>query len=134
MHRSQSKISHLNVTENNVNQLLLRRLIAATLLVSFVAMATSGIMLFVVEKPSFTIAMHPVHKLFGLFMVLGACGHLWLNRRALLNHLRERSSLIVVVVLTVVLVAAYGVVLNTDTSTPEARQMDTLASQLGNKP
>jgi len=53
----------------------LSKFVAVTLFVSFIAMATSGMMTFVIERPSFTIQMHPVHKLFGLLMVMAAATH-----------------------------------------------------------
>jgi hypothetical protein len=46
---------------------MFRRIVAMAMLVSFVAMSTSGAMMFVVEKPFFTIQMHPVNKLVGGF-------------------------------------------------------------------
>ncbi|HAN60078.1 MAG TPA: hypothetical protein DCQ11_04415 [Gammaproteobacteria bacterium] len=55
---------------------MFRKLVAVTLFVSFIAMATSGLMMFFIEKPSFTIQMHPVHKLFGLLLVFAVIGHL----------------------------------------------------------
>ncbi|MFY7865717.1 DUF4405 domain-containing protein [Roseateles sp.] len=106
-----------------------RRLTAMGLLISFVAMATSGMMMFVVEKPSFTIAMHPVHKLFGLLMVVCACSHIWLNRRAIGQHIRQRSGAMVVVMLTVLLTVLYGVVINTDRNGDTARELDRLGQK-----
>lgn len=47
---------------------MFRKIVAITLAVSFVAMATSGLMMFSINKTSFTLQMHPVHKLFGLLM------------------------------------------------------------------
>jgi len=47
---------------------MLRKVAAVSLAVSFVAMATSGLMMYVVEKPSFTIQMHPVYKVFGILV------------------------------------------------------------------
>ena len=58
---------------------MFRKIVATTLFVSFLAMATSGLMMFFIEKPSFTIQMHPVHKLFGMLMVLAIIAHLSLN-------------------------------------------------------
>ena len=55
---------------------MFRKLVAVTLFVSFIAMTTSGLMMFFIEKPSFTIQMHPVHKLFGLLLVFAVIGHL----------------------------------------------------------
>lgn len=112
-----------------MNGALWRRLTAICLLVSFVALATSGMMMFVIEKPSFTIALHPVHKSFGLLMVLSASSHLWLNRRALFNHLRQRSGMLWLSVLTALLTMAYGVAFQADRTTPLAQQLDTLARQ-----
>ncbi|MDD2735437.1 MAG: hypothetical protein PHF56_15985 [Desulfuromonadaceae bacterium] len=53
---------------------MFRKIVAMTMLVTFAAMATSGALMFVIERPSFTIQMHPVHKLFGLLMILTALG------------------------------------------------------------
>ncbi len=47
-----------------------RKFFTVSLFISFIAMSTSGMMMFVIEKPSFTIQMHPVHKLFGLIMII----------------------------------------------------------------
>jgi hypothetical protein len=106
-----------------------RRLTAMGLFVSFVAMATSGGMMFVVEQPSFTIAMHPVHKLFGLLMVVCACSHIWLNRHAIGQHVRQRSAAIVLVILTMMLTLLYGVTMQTDRNTPVAQELDKLGKQ-----
>lgn len=62
------------------------------LFVSFLAMASSGLMMFVIEKPSFTIQMHPVHKLFGLIMIISVVAHLSFNYKGLLNHMKNRAA------------------------------------------
>ncbi len=106
---------------------MFRRLVAICLLVSLVAMSTSGLMMFFIEAPSFTIQMHPVHKLFGLMMVFSASCHIYLNRRALFNHARQRSGAIALVALTVALVGLYALALQMDRHTPVGKQMDELA-------
>jgi predicted branched-subunit amino acid permease len=63
--------------------------------------------MFVIERPSFTIQMHPVHKLFGLLMVMAAATHLVLNFRQLKNHLKTRSVALAGLVLIVALVLLY---------------------------
>jgi cytochrome b561 len=108
---------------------MFRRVVAVVMFVSFVAMATSGMMMFVMEKPSFTIQMHPVHKLFGLLMVVAALCHIYLNVRSVKNHLKERSGLIVAGVLTVALVGLYGVAANNGLPPELAEQMDAAAAQ-----
>jgi hypothetical protein len=108
---------------------MFRKIIATTLFVSFLAMASSGMMMFFVEKPSFTIQMHPVHKLFGLLMVLAIIGHLSLNYRALLKHLKTKSVSIYGAVLIVILMALYGVSINNEVPKDIAEPMDALAAQ-----
>ena len=106
-----------------------RRLTVLGLLIAFMAMATSGMMMFVVEKPSFTIAMHPVHKMFGLLMVVCACSHIWLNRRALGQHMRQRGGVMIVLILSVLLTVLYGVVIRTDRDSDTARELDKLGQK-----
>lgn len=98
------------------------------MLISFIAMATSGMMMFFIEKPSFTLQMHPVHKLFGLLMVLAGSTHLVLNFRSIKAHLKLRSGVLALCVLAVVLVAMAGVAMNNRTPAELARQMDEAAA------
>ena len=109
---------------------MLRKFIAVALFVSFVAMATSGMLMFVIEKPSFTMQMHPVHKLFGLVMVLAVLGHLSLNSRSFLNHLKTKSVSIFGGVLVISLVLLYGVAINNEVPEKIAIPMDALAADV----
>jgi glucan phosphoethanolaminetransferase (alkaline phosphatase superfamily) len=86
---------------------MFRRLVDVTLLVSFVAMSTSGMMMFFIERPSFTLQMHPVHKIFGMLLTITVICHLSLNYRLLWQHLRKRAGVIALAVLTVLLVLLY---------------------------
>lgn len=88
-----------------------RKITAIALLISFVAMATSGLLMFWIEKPSFTIRMHPVHKLFGLIMVAAAISHIGLNGRSVLAYMKQRSMALVAGALTALLVLTYAVVI-----------------------
>jgi uncharacterized membrane protein len=110
-------------------KIMLRKMAAIALAVSFIAMATSGLMMFFIEKPSFTIQMHPVHKLFGLLMVAAAIVHLSLNFQGLKNHLRNRRAALFGVALVIALVVLYGVALNKQLPADLARQMDDAATR-----
>lgn len=68
---------------------MFRRFVALALFVSFIAMSTSGLMMFVIERPSFTIQMHPVHKLFGVIMILSVLGHLSFNFKSIVSYLKN---------------------------------------------
>ena len=108
---------------------MFRKLTAITLLVSFVAMASSGLMMFVIEKPSFTLQMHPVHKNFGLIMIAAVIAHLSLNYRLLLKHLQAKASLIYTALLVALLVVLYSVSFMKDIPDDIAEPMDKLAEQ-----
>ncbi len=109
---------------------MFRRIVAMAMLVSIVAMATSGAMMFVIERPSFTIQMHPVHKLFGLLLIVSAIAHITLNFNGIRAHLRSRSAVMVVSLLTAVLVLLYGVALNNPVPSELATQMDEAARKV----
>lgn len=112
---------------------MIRKIAAITLAISFIAMATSGLMMFFIEKPSFTIQMHPVHKLFGLLMIVAAVTHISLNYRALFSHLKSRGSAIYGGVLVVFLVLLYGVAINNEVHEDLAKKMDAAAAEAESK-
>lgn len=106
-----------------------RKIVAITLGVSFVAMATSGLMMFFINQTSFTLQMHPVHKLFGLLLVVAAVLHIILNIKPLLNHLKARSVAITGGVLTVVLILLYGLAINNPIPPETAEKLDALSHE-----
>lgn len=108
---------------------MFRKFVAVTLFVSFVAMTTSDMMMFVIERPSFTIQMHPVHKLFGLLMVIAAAAHLVLNFRQFKNHLKTRSVALAGVALIGTLVVLDSVAVNNKVGPELGRKMDDAAAQ-----
>jgi len=97
--------------------------------VAFIAMSTSGLMIFFVERPSFTIQMHPVHKLFGLVMVAAALAHIWLNRSALAGYLKARRAALTAGALAAALILLYGIALNNPVPQDLAENLDALAGQ-----
>jgi hypothetical protein len=106
-----------------------RKLVSVSLFVSFVAMATSGLLMFFIEKPSFTIQMHPVHKIFGLLMVFSVVCHLTLNYHALMKYIKTKFVSIFGAALIIILILLYGVSLNNEIPREIAEPMDALASQ-----
>ena len=85
--------------------------------------------MFFIEKPSFTLQMHPVHKLFGLIMVISVLCHLSFNMRSLLGYLKSRRVSIAAGLLVALLVALYGVAINNEVPTEIAEPMDALAAK-----
>tara|TARA_R110000787_G_scaffold29713_1_gene80471 strand:- start:3810 stop:4157 length:348 start_codon:yes stop_codon:yes gene_type:complete len=107
---------------------MFRRLVAVSMLVAFVAMSTSGLMMLVIEKPSFSIQMHPVHKTFGILMVLAAICHIYLNSARLKTHLKERSGQLTAALMTTILVVLYGVSMQNELPADLAATMDEAAA------
>ncbi|MBJ7537276.1 DUF4405 domain-containing protein [Marinomonas transparens] len=108
---------------------MFRKFVSVALFVSFLAMSTSGLMMFVIEKPSFTIQMHPVHKLFGIIMILAVICHLTYNYKPILKYVQNRSVALFGGVLVCVLVLLYGVVINNEVPAEIAIPMDNLAAE-----
>jgi hypothetical protein len=107
---------------------MFRKFVAVALFVSFIAMSTSGLMMFFIEKPSFTIQMHPVHKLFGLIMILSVIGHLSFNMTSIVSYVKNRTVAVFSGVMVTLLVLLYGVALNNEVSPAIAIPMDKLAA------
>jgi hypothetical protein len=108
---------------------MFRKIVALALFVSFIAMSTSGLMMFFIEQPSFTIQMHPVHKVFGLIMILSVIGHLSFNLSSIVKYVKNRSVAIFGGVLVCLLVTLYGVALNNEVPAAIAIPMDKLAAE-----
>jgi len=108
---------------------MFRKIVAVALFISFIAMSTSGLMMFFIEKPSFTIQMHPVHKFFGLIMIFAVIGHLSFNFKALGSYLKTKVVAIVGGVMVCMLVLLYGVALNNKVPLEIATPMDALAAE-----
>ncbi|MGI9523397.1 MAG: hypothetical protein ACR2PG_17330, partial [Hyphomicrobiaceae bacterium] len=79
--------------------------------------------------PSFTIQMHPVHKLFGLLMIVAVIVHLSFNYRALTSYLKQQRVAVAGGVLVTGLVALYAVAINNAVPPELAKQMDEAAAK-----
>jgi len=109
---------------------MFRKLVAVALFVSFIAMASSGMMMFFIEKPSFTIQMHPVHKMFGLIMIIAIICHLSLNYRSLLRYIKVKSTALFGSTLVIILILIYGLAINNKVPVELALPMDALAEKI----
>ena len=108
---------------------LFRRFVAITLLISFVAISTSGLMMFIVNKPSFTIQMHAVHKVFGLVLIAAMSSHLVLNLQPLRRHLKSNASALYCSALLALMIGLYGLTLTKKVPPNIASELDSLARQ-----
>ena len=88
---------------------MFRKLVSLTLLVSLVALSSSGILMIVLGSFEFQLQMHPVHKIFGVLLTIAGAFHLYFNFGAIRKYLGDKKLALIAVLLTVVMVGLYGV-------------------------
>jgi len=72
---------------------LRRKIISVLLAVSFLAMASSGLLMLMNKGFAFQLKMHPVHNTFGILMVLLGGIHLLLNLNLMKSYLQKNPIL-----------------------------------------
>jgi hypothetical protein len=108
---------------------MFRKIVAITMFISIVAMSTSGLMMIVIDRTSFTLQMHPVHKVFGLLLVVTAVAHITLNFRSLKAHAKARAAGIAGGLLVAALVGLYAVALSNSVPPDTAAALDALSKK-----
>ena len=88
---------------------MFRKIVSITLLVSLVALSSSGILMIVLGSFEFQLQMHPVHKIFGVLLSIAGVLHLYLNFSAIKKYLGNQKITLVAVALTVMMVGLYAV-------------------------
>jgi len=71
-----------------------RKIVSTTLLVSLLALASSGIMMIVLGSYEFNLRMHPVHKIFGITMTISGILHVYYNFKSIKKYLGSRKVLL----------------------------------------
>lgn len=88
---------------------MFRKITSLTLLVSLVALSTSGILMIVLGSFEFQLQMHPVHKIFGVLLTVFGAIHLYLNFGAIKKYLGTKKLILFTVFLTAMMVSLYAV-------------------------
>lgn len=109
---------------------MFRKFVAVTLGVSFLAMASSGLAMFFIAQTSFTIQMHPVHKLFGILLVMAAVSHITLNFKLLRKHLTFKRVTAWGIVLLLILIMLWTLALNRPVPADKARELNQLSAEV----
>ena len=84
-----------------------RKIVSTTLLVSLMALASSGIMMLVLNSYEFQLRMHPVHKIFGILMTISGILHIYYNFKSIKKYLDSRKVLLFGIVMMVVMILLY---------------------------
>ncbi len=109
---------------------MIRRLTTPVLLVAFLGMASSGLMMLIVDQPSFTLRMHPVHKLFGIVLVAAVGVHLYTQAATLRRHLKAPAARSVAGLVLTLLVICYALAWMNPVASEQARQLDDMARRI----
>lgn len=88
---------------------MFRKMISLTLLVSLMALSTSGIMMIVLGSFEFQLQMHPVHKIFGILLTLSGAFHLYYNFKSIKKYLASKKMMLFALVMTFIMIALYAV-------------------------
>lgn len=83
---------------------MFRKFISISLLVSIIALGTSGLMMIILKDLTFQLQMHPVHKIFGIFMCISAYFHIYFNINPIKNYLKVKKFAITFSILFVLLI------------------------------
>lgn len=112
---------------------MLRQCVSIALVLSLVALSSSGMLMIFLNSFTFQLQMHPVHKIFGIIMTVAGCLHLYLNFSPIKRYLKDRKVLVVGVCLTIGLVFLYVVGLNKPLDPASVEQIEQLMLQMGSK-
>ncbi|MBT8349257.1 MAG: hypothetical protein HKP62_07430 [Sulfurovum sp.] len=88
---------------------MFRQFISLTLLVSLMALSSSGILMIVLGSFEFQLQMHPVHKIFGVLLTLSGAFHVYYNFAAIKKYLSKKKMLLFALVMTFLMITLYAV-------------------------
>lgn len=109
---------------------MLRQLVSVTLVISFIALGISGIFMIILNSFAFQLQMHPVHKVFGLIMVIAGCLHVYLNLALINNYLRNKRTLVLGGAMSCLLILLFIVGVNKPLDQTSIEKVELLMSQM----
>ena len=86
---------------------MIRKIASTTLLVSLIALASSGIMMIVLNSYEFQLRMHPVHKIFGILMTISGILHIFYNFKSIKRYLDSKKVLLFGIIMMLVMLLLY---------------------------
>lgn len=109
---------------------MFRQCVSITLVISLIALAVSGVLMIILNSFTFQLQMHPVHKVFGLIMVLAGFIHVCLNITPIRKYLKNKRTLVLGVALSFILAFLFAVGLNKPMDTEHIEKIEQLMSQM----
>jgi drug/metabolite transporter (DMT)-like permease len=111
---------------------MFRQFISITLLVSLVALSSSGILMIVLGSFEFQLQMHPVHKIFGILLTLSGAFHLYYNFSAIKKYLSKRKMMLFAMVMTFLMISLYAVGMAKPIDKQKIQQIEQILSSMEN--
>lgn len=108
-----------------------RKIVSTTLLISLIALVSSGLMMMVLGSYEFNLRMHPVHKIFGMLLSLSGIIHVYLNFKSIRKYLTNRRILVLGIVLFVIMLLLYMVGFNKPIDENAIQQIESTLSTMG---
>ena len=90
-------------------------------------------MMLILDSFAFQLQMHPVHKVFGIIMVLAGCFHVYLNINPIKNYLHNKKTLVLGVTMSCILTFLFCVGLNKPLDQTSVEKVEQLMSQMESK-
>lgn len=109
---------------------MLRQFTSITLVISFFALGVSGVMMIILNSFAFQLQMHPVHKVFGIMMVLAGSLHVSLNITAIKNYLKNKRTLVLGVAMSCLLIFLFVVGVTKPMNQSTVEKVEQLMSQM----
>lgn len=111
---------------------MFRKITSLTLLLSLVALSSSGILMIVLGSFEFQLQMHPVHKVFGVLLSISGAIHLYLNFGAIKKYLGTKKLALFAVFLTVMMVGLYAVGMAKPLDPQKVQQIENIMKSMEN--
>lgn len=112
---------------------MLRKCVSITMVFSLIALSSSGLLMIILNSFSFQLQMHPVHKIFGVIMILAGSIHLYLNFKPIKVYLKNRKVLILASILSILLILLFAVGLSKPIDQEKVKQVQQLMFQMETK-
>lgn len=109
---------------------MFRKYVSIILLISLIALASSGLLMIILNSLEFQFRMHPVHKIFGILMCISGAFHAYFNFKPIKNYFKDKKLAFVGAVLTVLMVILYTVGLNKPMDPNAIQKLEKIAEEL----
>ena len=121
----------IDLKKNYQNSIIMfRKTVSITLLVSLMALASSGMLMIFLNSLEFQLQMHPVHKIFGILMTLSGAFHVYFNFKPIKKYLSLRKVFVFGVGMVLIMSFLYVVGMNKPLDKQKIQEIEVLMLQL----